>query len=118
MYFIVVIFSEGIDFILLGDIVLLLRYLLVLLFSSLRYNLFVLDDFVDMKIICLLFSCIFIKNKYLFKSGLKLIIKRSLKKRRKLLLIIGLIGIEIRRKVNRDERKLSFFLLIRVLFIF
>lgn len=107
MYSIVATSSEGIDLTSSGDTVPPSRHLSASPSSSPRYNSSALDDPADMKITCSPFSCTSTKNKHSSKSGLKLIIKRSSKKRRKSLPTTGSTGTETRRKVNRDERKLS-----------
>ncbi|KAJ7391091.1 Serine/threonine-protein kinase PAK 3 [Desmophyllum pertusum] len=66
-----------------------------------------LDDPTDLKITCSPFSCTSSKSKHSSKSGLKLIIKRHSKKRRKSLPSTGSTSNETRRKANREERKLS-----------
>jgi len=107
MYSIVATSSEGIDLTSSGDAVPSSRHLSASPSSSPRYNSSALDDPSDMKITCSPFSCTSTKNKHSSKSGLKLIIKRSSKKRRKSLPATGSTGNETRRKVKRDERKSS-----------
>lgn len=107
MYSIVATSSEGIDLTSSSDTVPPSRHLSASPSSSPRYNSSALDDPADMKITCSPFSCTSTKNKHSSKSGLKLIIKRNSKKRRKSLPATSSTGNETRRKVNRDERKLS-----------
>lgn len=107
IYFIVATSSEGIDLTSSGDTVPSSRHLSALASSSPRYNSSALEDSADLKITCLPFTCTSTKNKHSPKSSLKLIVKRNSKKRRKSLPATASTGNETRRKVNREERKLS-----------
>lgn len=108
IYFIVATSSEGIDLTSSGDTIPPSRHLSASASSSPRYNSSALEDPADLKITCSPFSCTSTKNKHSSKSSLKLIVKRHSKKRRKSLPANGSTGNETsRRKVNREERKLS-----------
>ena len=107
MYSIVATSNEGLDLSSSNDTVPPLRHMSASASSSPRHTSSAPEDPTDLKITCSPFSCTSSKSKRSSKSSLKLIIRRNSKKRRKSLPSPGSTSDETRRRVNKEERKLS-----------